>query len=103
VDCWLYWPTNPQALRDVNTPNPHLTRTIEYIELFQTGKLSLTNLWKFLELIPSVLESSVPSHIRTAIQQCANELEIAGETMGTNAQQRGNEIASRLKIILMAG
>jgi hypothetical protein len=75
------------VLRNVNTPNPHLTRTIEYIELFQTGKLSLTNLWKFLELIPSLLESNVPSHIRTAIQQCANELEIADETMGTNAQE----------------
>ena len=84
----------------MNAPNPHLARTVEYIERFQKGRLSLTDLWKFLELIPSVLESSVPSHIRTAIQQCANELEIVDETTGVNAQQRGEELASHLKTLL---
>jgi len=81
--------------------NPHLVRTVENIESFENGTLSLTHLWKFLELIPGVLESNVPPHVRTAIQECANELEIADETMGANAQQRAEELASCLKSVLV--
>jgi hypothetical protein len=81
--------------------NPHLARTIEWIDLFLEGRLSLTDLWRNLGLIPSVLESSVPSQVRAAIQECANELEIIDETTdAATGRQLAQNVANRLRTLI---
>jgi len=78
--------------------NPHLRRTIEWIDLFTVGRLSLTDLWKNLNLVPSLLESDVPSQLRTAIQKCANELEIIDETKNAaTGRQLAQSLTDSLK------
>lgn len=77
-------------------------RIIEWIDLFLAGRLSLTELWKNLGLIPSVLESSVPSQVRTAIQECANELEIIDETKDApTGRQLAEYLTSSLKNLIL--
>jgi hypothetical protein len=81
--------------------NPHLSRILEWIQRFQEGSLTLTELWKNLALIPSLLESNVPLRVRTAIQTCANDLEILDETaQGPSAVDRAREMTHALEILV---
>jgi hypothetical protein len=77
-------------------------RIIEWIDLFLADRLTLTELWKNLGLIPSLLESSVPSQVRTAIQKCANELEIIDETKdAATGRQLAETLTSSLKDLIV--
>ena len=63
--------------------------------------MSLTDLWRNLGLIPSVLGSTVPSEVRAAIQDCANELEIIDETIdAATGRQLAQNVANRLRTLV---
>jgi len=81
--------------------NPHLKRVVEWIDLFMAGNLTLTQLWMNLGLIPSLLESSVPLHVREGIQDCANKLELIDETKdAANARKIAEGLASSLRNLI---
>ena len=80
-------------------PNPHLTRVLEWVQGFERGSLTLTDLWKNLALIPSVLESDVPLEIRAAIQNCANDLEVLDETTDGSSASAAVRARERAEVL----
>ena len=73
--------------------NPHLARVLEWISSFESGRLTLSELWRNLALIPNVLEGDVPSRLRQEILDSANELELIDLTKSSPQRE---ELAAEL-------
>jgi hypothetical protein len=85
----------------VSGQNSHLRRILEWIYQFQQGNLTLTDFWKNLALIPSLLEGDVPLVVRTAIRSCGNDLELLDETAsGAAAGDRAQEKIEALQLLI---
>jgi len=82
--------------------NPHLTRVLEWISSFESGRLTLSELWRNLALIPSVLEGDVPSDLRQAILDSANELEMIDVAKSSpRREELAAELTQRLALMII--
>ncbi len=88
------------SLRDLTLRSPAMFWILEKIEFFQHDPVSILNLSKFLERIAHMKRSALPPEVKNRILEVANELEIAGKTLGPDSRLRAENIVDSLKSLL---